>query len=135
MKVAKQETQEAIARLREMIKPGDTVWTVLRDVSRSGMSRNIDCYLLRDGDRTWLSRLVARAIGFSFNEKRECLRVGGCGMDMGFHVVSTLSRVLYPGGFECIGKNCPSNDHSNGDRNHEPHHHAAGDYAVKQRWL
>lgn len=44
--------------------------------------------------------------------------MNGCGMDMGFHLVYSLSRVLFSpkqGGFEClgIGHYCPSNDHSN----------------------
>lgn len=32
-----------------------------------------------------------------------------------------ISRVLYPQGFGCIGEGCPSNDHSNGDRDYTPH--------------
>jgi hypothetical protein len=50
---------------------------------------------------------------------------------MGFHLAYTLSRVIYPDGFGCIGKPndaarrwsgaCPSNDHSNGDRDYTPH--------------
>lgn len=173
-KVSKADRDEAIQNLRDLLKPGATVYTILRDVSRSGMSRNIDVQYLGDGEPRWLSSLVAKATGFTFNPKRECLRVGGCGMDMGFHVVSTLSRVLYPAGFGCIGNpetyltsegrpvlpgvHCPSNDHSNGDRDYRPHvddcpqnsaevgtdiprkrayshWHRAGDYAIRQRWL
>jgi hypothetical protein len=47
-------------------------------------------------------------------------------MDMGFHVVYNLSSALYRGGFGCIGDKpvrCPSNDHSNGDRDYTPHMH------------
>ena len=33
------ERDEARARLREILKPGDTVYTVLRHVSASGMSQ------------------------------------------------------------------------------------------------
>ena len=40
-KAAEAERAEAIAKLREWIKPGDTVYTVLDSVSRSGMSRHI----------------------------------------------------------------------------------------------
>ena len=104
---------EAIARLRETLKPGDTVFTVLRSVSRSGMSRNIDLYKLEGGDRIWLSHLAARACDWSFNEKHECVRVGGCGMDMGFHLVYNLARTLFCDAFTCIGDHCPSNDHNN----------------------
>lgn len=145
MKTTKTNRDDAIAKLRDLLQPGDTVHTVLRHVARSGMSRVIDCYQLvsTDGEPRWLSPLVAKATGFTFNAKREALQVGGCGMDMGFHVVSTLSRVLYPDGFGCIGERCPSNDHLNGDRDYtphvfglsQPHWHKAGDYALRHRWL
>ena len=137
MKVSKAERDKAIMDLRKMLAPGDTVFTVLRNQSRSGMSRRIDCYKLEDNQPRWLSRLVAKATGFTFSDKHEAIRVDGCGMDMGFHVVSTLSRVLCPDGFTCIGNNqrCPSNDHSNGDQDYTPHHHNAGDYALRHRWM
>lgn len=121
MKASKSEREEALARLREMVKPGDTLHTVLRHVSRSGMSRGIDVYKIEGGEPIWLSRLAAKAAGFTFDEKRECLKVGGCGMDMGFHVVYELSHALSPDGYGCIGEGCPSNDHSNGDRDYTPH--------------
>ncbi len=130
-----QSANEAIMRMRETLKPGDTVYTVLRHVSRSGMSRAIDLYKLSDGEPQWLSRLAARATGDTFDEKRECIRVGGCGMDMGFHLVYGLSRVLFKDAFQCIGERCPSNDHSNGDRDYTPHLHSDTGYALRQRWM
>jgi hypothetical protein len=36
------ERSEAIAQLRKLLKPGDTVYTILRHCSASGMSRVID---------------------------------------------------------------------------------------------
>lgn len=165
-KVSKQRKAEAIAAaLRELCPPGTTVYTVLRGVSRSGMSCNIDCYVISaGGEPRWISRLAADAAGFTFNERRECIRVGGCGMDMGFHIVYGLSHALYPDGFGCIGDAsgnrsnvCPSNDHSNGDRDYtphsvyehdkaqhakldkppsiKPHWHRDGGYALRHRWL
>lgn len=104
---------EAAEDLKKFLKPGDTVYTVLRHRASNGMSRRIDCYVMEDNQPRWITRLVARACGFRFNEKHEALVVGGCGMDMGFHVVYTLSRVLFRDSFECIGKGCPANDHNN----------------------
>jgi len=129
------EKDEAIARLHELLKPGDTVYTILRHVSRSGMMRAISPVLVgEDGplDITWL---VAPATGRKVHQKHYGVIVHGCGMDMGFELVYTLSRRMYPDGFTCIGKGCPSNDHVNGDRNYEPHLHESGGYALKQRWL
>ena len=106
----KTEIEEAQTTLREWLSPGDTVYTVLRHVSRSGMMRAIDLYHIahdqkRDGlSKTWLSRVAAKACNSSFSEKYEAMRADGGGMDMGFHLVSNLSRVLFPDGFGCTGE-------------------------------
>src|SRR3990167_3072685 len=121
MRVTAKERESAIEYLLEILKPGDTVYTVLRNVSRSGMQRAINVYAIKDGEPRWIAYRVAQATGFTYGERYECLSVGGCGMDMGFHVVSTLSAVLYPDGFGCIGEKCPSSDHSNGDRDYTSH--------------
>ena len=141
-KWTKTETREAIENLRERIVPGTTVYTVLRNCSRSGMTRAIDCYLVsEDGDHEWISRLVAKALDISFSERYEAVSVGGCGMDMGYHIVHELGATLYPDGFECVGEDreahrfCPSNDHSNGDRDYTPHPHKSGGYALNHRWI
>ena len=93
------DVAEARARLRELLKPGDTIWCTVRYVSSSGMSRGIDFYLLtcgKDGpDRIWLSRLIATACEYRFNERHECVSVSGCGMDMGFAVVYDLAHALF----------------------------------------
>lgn len=125
--------------LLNMLKPGDTLFTVIRSVSRSGMFRRIDVYLLRDSDRVWLTGRVASVIEarYSMDDWRHEKGMGmsGCGMDMGFEAIYQLSYALFPQGFECAGDKCVSNDHSNGDRNREPHHHTNGGYALKQQWL
>ena len=126
---------EALTHLRQMVPPGTTIYTVLRNCSRSGMTRSIDLYLVGSSDGpTWISGYACAAAGFSWDKKRDCIKVGGCGMDMGFALVYDLGHALYPDGFECTGDNeCPSNDHSNGDRDYTPHHHR--DYSLKHRWM
>lgn len=115
--------QESIEWLRDVLKPGDTVYCVLRHVSRSGMMRHIDFYQLCNGkaEPRWLSWHIARALDMRTAEPMGSLKVGGCGMDMGFHVVYNLAATLYRGGVGCIGEGCLSNDHSNGDRDYTPH--------------
>lgn len=136
MSTATDERDRELATMRDIVKPGDTVRTILRHVSRSGMMRHISVVVLdADGphDRTWS---VGKVLDLKLTRDGDnALKVSGCGMDMGFHVVYELSSALYPDGFACIGENCPSNDHSNGDRNHEPHHHKDGGYALLHRWL
>lgn len=134
-----EEREKALESLREMLPPGSTVKTILRHCSRSGMTRAISPVV--DGED--ISWLVCRAIpSFKFNQRHGGITMGGCGMDMGFALVYNLSSTLYRDGFECIGDGegfrsgwCPSNDHSNGDRDYTPHHHDSGGYALRQEWL
>lgn len=143
------ERDEAIARLREWVKPGDTLHTILRHVSASGMTRHIDVYKLgADGEQT-LTWNIAKAIGWPVNRGRhEGIVVSGAGMDMGFHVVNTLSYTLYPT-YKCVGKrvekgntiwsrSCPSNEHINPGPERDNYSrkitHKDG-YALRQRWL
>jgi hypothetical protein len=115
-KLQQSEREQACSELRETLKPGTTVYTVLRHVSRSGMSRDIDVYVIEDGEPRRITYTVAKAADLTYSRKAEAIKIGGCGMDMGFAVVYNLSRSLYNNGhssFACIGKGCPSNDHSN----------------------
>src|SRR3990167_5500047 len=98
------------------------------------MMRVIDVIIPGDSPRS-IASSVAYALDDTLDRNRWGVRVGGCGMDMGFHLVYNLSRVLFPDGFDCIGKDFPANDHSNGDRDYKPHTHKDGGYALKQRWL
>lgn len=164
-KQQKAEQTEAIETLRELVKPGDRIYTNLRKVSRSGMSRTISVHIkTADGIRD-ISSLVARAAGYRM-DGWDGLKVGGCGMDMGFHVVYSLSSVLFRDDFRCTGHDgskranrCPSNDHSNyrpwieqGTYNRETHEwegridnpqknfsrgrkHSDGGYALSHVWL
>lgn len=96
-KYTKTEKTDAVTRLHELVKPGDTVLTVLRHTSRSGMSRDIDLYVVKDGDIYWLSALAAKVLDMSLTKGGHGIRIGGCGMDMGFQLVYLLSSVLYRG--------------------------------------
>jgi len=97
------ERKQAIEQLREWIKPGDTVYTILDNVSRSGMSRAIRVVLLECHDGQANTRhpnwAVGKALGLRHwkrnGREQDALVVGGCGMDMGFHLVYELSHVLY----------------------------------------
>lgn len=112
----REEQQEAIAQCREWFKPGDTVYTILEHVSRSGMSRTIRVVLLyitkQNGeplsggsyypsdvkvDFIHPNHAVATAIGARLDSKRNGIVIGGCGFDAGHHLVYELSSVLYGG--------------------------------------
>ena len=130
--------------LREMLKPGDTVYSTVTEVSRSGMSRKIKFYVpqtelrtvdtINNADGTYMSKkkrvqvirdltwLIGRAIDYRVNDDHELI-VGGCGMDMCFHVVYSLGRALWPKGTK----------KPHGSRNGSPD--SDGGYALKSSHL
>lgn len=197
-KFTQAQRAKAAAELKKLLKPGQTVYTVLRHVSSSGMSRVIDVVipymrtdtLAVDGDdprvkigldayttdadnarRYTRGRIVdltakfvtiayeasadsppvdetfprgavtvylktkaypavrsigwlaAQAMDYAWDRDRQGLKVGGCGMDMGFHVVYSLGQTVWPKGTK--------KPHST--RNGEPDR--AGGYALKHQWL
>jgi len=141
MSVKTDKERAAIKRLREMVKPGDTLHTILRHVSRSGMSRSISVVKVsKRGDIRQLDYLIADALDRRLDTQREGIKIGGAGMDMGFALVYELSDKLYgygnPRGYRCLGERCPSNSHVN-DRNAPSGkgvRHKDG-YAVSHRWM
>lgn len=146
-KVSKTEQHEAIAKLRKMLKPGARIWCICTHVSSSGMSRNIKFVIpYRDQRQHYphkdangktdfnrpvkryesrifdISWLMGRALGYRM-ENNGGLRIGGCGMDMGFNTVYNLGHKLWPKG--------TSKPH--GTRNGEAD--SDGGYTLKHEWL
>jgi hypothetical protein len=83
--------------LTHYLTEGDTVYTVLRSVSSSGMSRTMSLKVAKDGKILDLTYYAAVVLGYPLVEVNgsRAIRVGGCGMDMGFHAVYSLSRGLF----------------------------------------
>ena len=92
---------ESIERLRKLIAGDEkpTVYTVLRSVSSSGMSRDISLIYIKNGDPYFITYSASHALGDTLKERNgnDVIRVNGCGMDMGFHLVYNLSSVLFAG--------------------------------------
>jgi len=108
-------------KMIDTLNPGDTVYTVLRHVSKSGMIRDISLYIIRDNEPLNITWHVADRL--KMNVKNNGIRIKGCGMDMGFHLVYGLGSALWPDG----------TDRPHGIRNGVPD--SEGGYALKQRWL
>ena len=98
--------EQAIEQLREEIKEGDTLWTQLQHVSKSGMTRHIGVRHIKDNYPLNYTYIVAKALGSKVSDRYDGIKREGCGMDMGFDLIYNLSYVLYGDG-----------------------------YAIKQRWL
>lgn len=87
----------ARAQLRKLLRPGSRVYGIVRHVAKSGMSRDIDFYLIRKGEIFSLSWLIASVLD-ERQTKDGALHIEGCGMDMLWHTVHNLGRALWPNG-------------------------------------
>jgi hypothetical protein len=85
--------------LTHYLKPGTKVYTILRHVSSSGMSRNISLVIANGDEVIDITYYAAHALEDKLIESKghRAIRVNGCGMDMGFHLVYNLSSVLFAG--------------------------------------
>lgn len=119
------------------IKPGDTIYTSLIHVSRSGMYRVIGLFHIQNNEPYDISWAAAKLLE-GYDERHSGCKASGCGMDMGFALVYNLSWALFGrDGWECIGEKCPASDHVNnweGPRGAGVIHHESG-YALRQKWL
>lgn len=95
MAYTKQEQAEALATLRQYIKKGDTLYTISRHVSSSGMTRVIDVVKPERGEMVWLGYNIAVVMGLPYDRKRNGVKVEGGGMDMGFALIYDLGAILF----------------------------------------
>ena len=104
------------------------IYTLINHVSQSGMLRIIDVFALRNNNKIWLSPLIEKMTSYNRDNTRDGLRVGGCGMDMGFAVVYAFSKACFPTGFKYrINEHHRNNDPSLRDND--------GGYALRQEWF
>lgn len=135
MNAKEKDRLERIEKLREIVKPGDTIYTVLKHVSRSGMYRVISLYALKNNQPVWLDGYAAPLLE-GYDDRHEGCKASGCGMDMGFHLAYNLSYALYPV-YLCLTPEvrCPSPEHFNqGGWNRTFTEHKDG-YALSQKWM
>ena len=91
------ELQNAKDKLIGLLQETDTIYTVLRSVSKSGLSRSISFFIIKNGDIHYINHDIAKILGYRFNKFFDGLIVKRCGTDAGFHVVHTLLRELNAG--------------------------------------
>ena len=91
-------------RIKEILKDqfpeGSTAYTLVTKVAPSGMSRHIMVAgSNRKGHVQNVSWYIAKLLDWTYKDNTRSVFVGGCGMDMGFHLVYTLSSKLYDDGY------------------------------------
>lgn len=94
-KISVSEIKEASDRLREQLKDVKDVRVIFRHVSASGMTRWLDLATVSQGEILAIGYSASVVLGWSWSEKHSGIKVDGAGMDMGFHLVSSLSRRLF----------------------------------------
>ena len=88
--------EELTQELRKVLTENQTIYTILRSVSASGMMRTIDMFYIKDNDCHKIHYGTDKVFYLGKRDgKKEGYRVSGCGMDMGFHLVSGLSQHLF----------------------------------------
>ena len=93
--------------LKKLFPKGSTAYTLVTKVAPSGMSRHIMVAgSQKKGHVENVSWYISQLLEWKYKDNTRAVFVGGCGMDMGFHLVYNLAQELYKDG-----------------------------YAIKQRWL
>tara|TARA_A100001201_G_scaffold71938_1_gene65760 strand:- start:267 stop:575 length:309 start_codon:yes stop_codon:yes gene_type:complete len=85
--------------LKKYLKKGDTVYTICKHVSQSGMTRHIAFYIMLDNEPFIINAHIADVLDMKFNKHNDALKVSGTGMDLGFHIVYSLSYTLFNDGY------------------------------------
>jgi len=97
----KEDKNEIIRRLKQVFPVGSTAYTSLVDVTKSGMTRWIKVIKIEE-DRPFYYSYPINTLLDCKQETRngsQCVKVGGCGMDMGFHLIYTISSILHDDGY------------------------------------
>lgn len=95
----------AVADLKDLIGEGDRIYTLVRSVSASGMSRRISVFVVKDGNLLDIDWLLVRAeIGSARGVKRG-MYIQGSGMDMCFKVTYDIGMRLYGNGYSLTNTN------------------------------
>jgi hypothetical protein len=128
---AQAERDEYAAELRESLKNVSTIYTV--DKGTPAVAQ-IELYMVRGNRIVRLTYIAAKAMGDKLS-KQGALAYGGWGYSKEFQAVYSLGRALYPDGYRCQGKNCHSNDHSNGKPRDGRSKHGDGGYRFLQAAL
>lgn len=90
---------EAKAKLRELLPVGATVYTTVRSVAKSGMSRRISFFIVDNGAIRDLDFLLVQAGLGKHRGNDNGLFVTGCGMDMCFAMVYEIGQAIHNDGY------------------------------------
>ena len=86
--------------LKKAFPKGSTAYTKLVYCSKSGMMRVIQVIGIKKNEPYYYGYDVAELLDLKYIDKNGDygVKIGGCGMDMGFHLIYNLSSELYKDG-------------------------------------
>ena len=100
---SKEEIEATKAELRNL-PFGTKIKCILRHVSKSGMLRIIDMQYVKDNELHTIWIRDPKGFFGVVNDQMRGYKVGGCGMDMGFHLVYSLGCYIWNGHIEQLKK-------------------------------
>lgn len=89
------EREKSLERLREMIRPGATIYVLLRHKNPLGTARWLEFYAIHENQLKCVTWDIAHAIGGVYCRKHDALKVTGSGLDAGFASVDLLGDALF----------------------------------------
>lgn len=84
--------------LKKTLTENDEILYQVTHVAKSGMSRHIKFYVIKNNELLGLTYSICNALDYKYKHNTNSLFIRGCGMDMGFHVIYNLSRDLFNDG-------------------------------------
>jgi|TARA_R100000353_G_scaffold39235_1_gene31152 hypothetical protein len=96
--------EKAKEELKTILKKGDRIYYHVNYVLEDGTARYIDFYKFEPDDKhhtikyylTYqFAQLLQERVNINETEPPRGMYVEGCGMDMGFHVISSVSMILF----------------------------------------
>jgi hypothetical protein len=86
-------------KVLEVLPRNTEIYSIVRTVSASGLSRTIDFYVIVDNKPIWITPAIRDILDYKQDLKTNALKVNGTGMDMCFHVVNSLGYKLHDDGY------------------------------------
>ena len=76
------------------LKVDQTIYSIIRHVSQSGMTRHISFFYIRNNEPRFITNRISDFLEYKMNKYHDAIVVGGCGMDMAFSVVNHLQEQM-----------------------------------------
>jgi hypothetical protein len=88
------ELFETRTELKSKLYFDATIYSIIKHVSQSGMTRHISFFHIWGNEPYFLTRSISDLLGYKMNKHHDAIIVGGCGMDMAWSVVNNLEYEL-----------------------------------------